>query len=108
MRKYTGWISVLLVILVFLIFTPSVLGLDRFPIHVYDANGNPAPGAAVIVWEGGTQKYSDFTNGEGIYDAWLDMNMRYRIEARRNNQFGQWEGIPGSINYVINIYMRFV
>lgn len=92
-------------IIVISILSPEVIALDRFIITAYDDSENLAQDAYVEIWDAGDKIDSGYTNEEGEYESWLDTNTKYRITVRRNEQLGEWNGIPDLANRNIEIYM---
>jgi hypothetical protein len=85
--------------------TPCAIAGDKFFIYVTDKYGNPAPDVSIEIWNGGDRVDSGYTDNNGVYISWLDSNTRYRMTARMNEHYGEWEGFPNSNTHRINLQM---
>lgn len=65
------------------------IAAEYFNIYVYDNNGNLAANAYTEVWDGNIRIADGNSDQDGRFGVWLDPNIKYRITARKNNQFGE-------------------
>lgn len=96
----------LLIIAVVAIAIPQAIASDKYLIYVYDSSGSIAPNAYVEVFDGGNTIDSGYTDSSGVFTSWLETSIRYRITAKLNNQFEEWQGNPPA-NGRIDIYMHY-
>jgi hypothetical protein len=83
---------------------PHAIASDRFMILVHDNYGNYVANAFVEISANGQQIDSGYTDNSGMFIAMMESNNNYRITARGNGLFGDWQGFPQ--NSRIDIYMH--
>jgi hypothetical protein len=96
--------NLLIVIVITVMFISQAMGSDKYLIFVHDRNDNYVQNAYVEIFEGSRRVDSGYTDNNGIFTSWLDQSIRYRVTARGNGQFGDWQGMPEGGR--IDIYMN--
>lgn len=88
------------------IITQSAMALDKYSIYVYDKDNYLVKDAIVTVWDGNNKVATGSTDSGGLFPAWLNSGIRYRITATLRGQSGNWEGYPPDRVYRIDIHMK--
>lgn len=96
---------ILVLITLYMALAQHAMAGDRYYVYVYDKDGRLTSDALVEIWISGDKTESGYTDSDGRYECWLDINTRYRITARKYNQFNEWIDYPNINDRKISIHM---
>jgi hypothetical protein len=87
------------------IITQCAMALDKYSIYVYDKDGYTVKDAIVTVLDGNNRVATGSTDSDGLFEAWLNSGISYRITATLRGQFGSRQGyLPNG--YRVEIHMK--
>jgi hypothetical protein len=98
-------LTIFLVVCMFYAMVSPTICAEYFNIYTYDKDRHLASNAHVEVWDGKVRIADGNSDVDGRFGAWLDSSVRYRITARLDNQFGEWNNYPTQTSR-IKIFMN--
>lgn len=97
-------IAIVLIALLIMLAQHGIAG-EKFFIYVYDRNQQLTPDASVEISIASDLIEKGFTDSDGRYESWLDVNTLYKIVAQKDGQSGDWIRYPDINNRRIEIHM---